>query len=121
LAWPKIPFFSKREVVTVNKNIKVAGLSPHEPITTNKKGGKQSATLYRFDLIPPSALFDVARIVAQGSEKYGDNNWKKIETESHINHALQHLYAWLEGDESDEHLAHAACRCLFATYMEKQS
>ena len=31
-----------------------------------------------------------------------------------MNHAIQHLYAYLAGDTSDNHLAHAILRSMFA-------
>ena len=31
-----------------------------------------------------------------------------------MNHAIQHLYAYLAGDTSDNHLAHAILRAMFA-------
>lgn len=86
--------------------------------TTNKDGGKQSTILCRFDLIPAEALFDIAFILATGAEKYGEDNWKLIPLKEHVNHALQHLYAFLAGDESENHLANAACRMLFALWLK---
>lgn len=89
-------------------------LSPDAPTTINSKGGKQSDTGVRMDLIPPKALFRVASILKYGAEKYGEKNWHKIETESHLNHALVHLYAFLAGDTQDDHLGHACCRLQMA-------
>jgi hypothetical protein len=37
-----------------------------------------------------------------------------IPGEEHINHAIVHLFASLAGDKSDDHIAHAVVRCLFA-------
>lgn len=110
-----------REAEKLKLKTVVPGLTPDEPVAVNERGGKQSATPYRFDLLPAEPLFDVARVLAEGGAKYGDWNWLKIDTNDHINHALQHLFAFLAGDESDEHLAHAMCRCLFAAHMNKLS
>ena len=61
-----------------------------------------------------SAMRSGRRSLAEGAVKYGDNNWRKIPIADHINHALTHQMAYLAGDTSDDHLAHAACRALFA-------
>lgn len=97
----------------------IPGVSADEPTTVNERGGKQSATPYRFDLFPPHAMFDVAGVLGEGALKYGGWNWERISTEDNLNHALQHIYAYLAGDESDEHLSHAICRCLFAATTSK--
>ena len=53
-----------------------------------------------------------------GAEKYGETrlqrNYTKIPADEHINHAIQHLYAYLAGDTSDDHLGHALVRTMFA-------
>jgi len=98
------------------------------PVCTNKNGGKQSATPYGFQFLPPAAMFAAAEVVLQGAAKYGDTvyerNYKRIPVEDHINHAVQHLFAYLAGDISDDHLSHAIVRCLFAyevNYMERKA
>lgn len=85
-----------------------------EETHTNEQGGKQSKTKCRFDLLPPAALFRVAEVLNEGAVKYGDNNWRQIEVNDHINHALNHLFAHLANDETEDHLSHAMCRLLFA-------
>lgn len=93
-------------------------LAPDAPVVTNDKGGKQSDTPYAFHMIPPQALFEAARVCGYGAKKYGETydkrNYTKIDTVEHVNHAIQHLYGWLMGDTSDDHLAHALVRCMFA-------
>ena len=96
----------------------IAGIGRDVPVEVNAQGGSQSTTPYAFDLIDPLAMFELARVHAQGDAKYGRFNWRKIEARSHVNHALQHLYAWLADDEGDDHLAHAATRCMMALAME---
>lgn len=80
----------------------------------NKQGGAQSEVFYRFDLIDAPALFTLAKVLDEGAKKYGENNWRKIGSQDHINHALIHLYAYLAGDNQDEHLEHAFTRIMFA-------
>ena len=37
-----------------------------------------------------------------------------------MNHAVQHLYAYLAGDTSDDHLAHAILRAMFAFEVDHE-
>lgn len=92
----------------------IDGVGPDAPTTTNERGGKQSHVPYRMDLIDGAALFAMAKVLAEGAEKYGANNWRAIAIEDHLNHLIIHAYAYLAGDTSDEHLAHALCRATFA-------
>lgn len=63
-------------------------------------------------------MFAAAEVAQYGAERYdekpGERNYVLIPTCDHINHAIQHLYAYLAGDTSDLHLAHALVRCMFA-------
>lgn len=81
---------------------------------TNEQGGKQSDLHFRFDLFDPPAMFQLGEILYHGANKYGVNNWKKIPRNDHINHALVHIYAYLDGNLQDDHLGHAFCRLMFA-------
>lgn len=100
------------------------GVSPDAPITTNENGGKQSASPYAFELLPPYAMFAAAEVARHGADKYGESfehrNYKKIDSKSHLNHALAHIYAYLDGDLQDDHLAHALVRLMFAVDMDHE-
>lgn len=86
---------------------------PDETVLTNDNGGSQSYTGTRYDLLPYSALDSIAQVLYSGAIKYGDDNWKRIPTYEHLNHALRHLVRFgLTGDT--EELSHGACRALFA-------
>ena len=89
-------------------------LAADAPTATNAAGGKQSTTPVRLDCLPPLAILAVGAVLKHGAEKYGDKNWHKIPVNEHVNHALAHIMAHLEGDKGDTHLSHAACRLLFA-------
>lgn len=94
--------------------------TPNEdPFVTNIFGGRQSKVAGRFDLIPPSVLREVAEVLEKGAEKYGQDNWKLITRDEHVNHAVAHLYKLLEGDTSENHLVNVICRAMFARWMEK--
>lgn len=96
----------------------LADLVASETIHTNSKGGKQSYTPACFALLPPEAIATVAVVLGQGASKYGANNWRNINVQDHINHALQHLFSYLScNNETD--LSHAATRLLFALELYK--
>lgn len=92
----------------------VEGVGKDAPTVTNERGGKQSKVLYRFDLLDPRAMFEMTKVLAEGAEKYGVDNWRNIDVRDHLNHLLVHTYAYLAGDKSDEHLSHIMCRAMFA-------
>lgn len=92
----------------------IDGVGPDAPTVVNEIGAKQSDTPYLFTDFDPMAMLDIAKVSANGNKKYGPNNWANIPTNDHLNHALTHIFAYLAGDKQDNHLAHAACRLLFA-------
>ncbi len=93
---------------------KIALLPEPRKIATNGHGGEQSALPYRCDLIPPLATLAVCHVLHGGAAKYGEDNWYAIPARDHINHVITHYLAWLSGDRSEDHLANAGCRALFA-------
>ncbi len=92
----------------------IPGVGTDAPTETLSNGAKQAATPYRFDLIDAPALFEMAKVLHNGAQKYGENNWRGIPVEGQLNHVLQHVYAYLAGDTSDDHLSHAFCRAMMA-------
>lgn len=99
----------------------VAGVSKDEPIMVNEKGGGQSRVHYRFDLLDPKAMFEMTKVLKEGADKYGDDNWRLIDIRDHLNHMIIHAYAYLAGDASDEHLSHIMCRAMFAQGVALQT
>ena len=109
-----------RKEVSMSDNI-FANASPNAPMVTNSNGASESGTNLRFDLIPSEEIATIAAILIEGAIKYGEYNWKGITTMSHINHALQHIFAYISGDRSDDHLGHAATRLMFAMWTAKHN
>lgn len=56
----------------------------------------------------------LATTLHEGAEKYGDRNWEKGLPEYNLkNHALSHIYNYMEDDISERHLEHALCNLMF--------
>ena len=74
----------------------------------------------RFDLITPIGLRRLAETCAEGAKKYGDRNWQKgIPASVMLNHAIRHVFLYLQGDGSEDHLAHAAWNILGVCHFEE--
>ncbi len=74
----------------------------------------------RFDLITPIGLRRLAETCAEGARKYGAFNWQKgIPASEMLNHAIRHIYLWLQGDSQEDHLAHAAWNVLSVCHFEE--
>lgn len=90
-------------------------------IRANENGGLQHHRPYRCQAIPPRALMAVGHVRYVGHDElgYDDENYKKIDKLDHIGRALSHIYSYLAGDTSNEHLSHAACRILMALELDE--
>jgi hypothetical protein len=75
----------------------------------------------RYDLISPIGIAALARTYAEGAKKFGAFNWENgMPVADLLNHAVAHVYKWLGGDRSEDHLAHAAWGLLGAIHsLEK--
>jgi len=75
---------------------------------------------FRYDLVSPIGLREVARTCAEGAAKYGDWNWENgMPVHDLLNHAIAHLYQFLSGDRNEPHLGHAAWNVLAAIHSQE--
>lgn len=72
---------------------------------------------YRFDLISYPALRVIAKVLHEGAQKYDAFNWEMgMPINDILIHAINHIYAFLDGDRSEDHLGHAFCNMMFAVH-----
>lgn len=70
-----------------------------------------------YHLITPIGLRAVAQAYREGEIKYSAYNCEKgFPAHDLLNHAIKHLYTFLEGDRSEPHLGHAAWNVLMAIH-----
>lgn len=75
---------------------------------------------FRYDLVSPIGLREVARTCAEGAAKYSDYNWERgMPVHDLLNHAIAHIYQFLSGDRSEPHLPHAAWNLLAAIHSDE--
>jgi hypothetical protein len=82
-------------------------------------GTKHDDGKARTELLPVTAVEEVAHVLSFGATKYGDWNWTGLSVSRLYGAALRHLFAFWRGEDNDpetgrSHLAHAACCVLMA-------
>jgi hypothetical protein len=111
------------DVAMLGADYILQGAAELEAGTTRKfgTGAVRSDTVesYRYDLISPVGLREVARTCAEGAQKYDDYNWEKgMPVHDLLNHAIAHIFEFLSGDRSEPHLGHAAWNLLAAIHSD---
>lgn len=91
----------------------------------DNKGKKFDGDKPRTDLLSPTALLEIAKVMGHGAKKYDAHNWRKgIEWSRLLGAAMRHLLAFMDGQDKDpetgfSHLAHLGCCVMFLLEYEK--
>lgn len=85
-------------------------------VETNAAGGKQSHIANSLTQFQPRVALAVGRVLATGGAKYGRANWKLIPVEDHLDHAIRHIYTFLDKRTPGD-LVNAICRLSFAAWL----
>ena len=94
--------------------------NPHQMSTTTE-GGRENPCP-SFSLLPPKALVRIAEIMEVGAKTHSDpdgTNWRKIPIRRLLDHVISHIYLYLAGDVTEDHLGNAATRMLMALEQAK--
>lgn len=71
-------------------------------VCPGSEGRKDDSGKLRYDLLPPDALDEVARVFTIGAAKYADRNWEKGMSWGRVFAALmRHAWAWWRGEQYD--------------------
>jgi Domain of unknown function (DUF5664) len=95
--------------------------------TKTSQGVKYDKDKLRYDLIPPEALDELAKVLTFGAAKYADRNWEKGMNWGRVfGAAMRHMWAWWRGEAKDpetnySHLSHAiTCIAFLLTYEKRK-
>lgn len=93
----------------------------------DRPGRKNDQSKNRLDLIEPQFIEGVGEVLTFGADKYGPNNWQKVEDAEDRYYAatLRHLLAWRHGEAKDpesglSHLKHVATNIMFLLHFEME-
>jgi hypothetical protein len=74
----------------------------------------------RPSLISPVLIHRVSKHLAAGEEHYGKDNWTKGMPYCRTADSLiRHIFQWLAGDDSEDHLAAIVCNTMFLMHYEE--
>lgn len=78
----------------------------------------------RYDLLWLPGVRRVAELMGRGAVKYGARNWEKAAGEAEYERfrasALRHMYQWLEGDRTEDHMAAVVFNLFGAEYVKSK-
>lgn len=78
----------------------------------------------RLDLVPPSLIWAVGKVMTHGIEKYYEDSWREVDPKRYKAALLRHLMLYLEDPESRDpesglyHISHLACNVAFLIELE---
>jgi hypothetical protein len=92
---------------------------------TEAGGLKHDQEKVQLELLSPTWLYGVGRVLTFGAKKYAAHNWRKgIQLSRLLGAALRHILSFLGGEDTDpesglSHLYHASCCLMFASELHQ--
>lgn len=75
----------------------------------------------RYDLMSPVAMRRECQLLERGADKYGDRNWEKgMPVSTFLDSAIRHIFNYLDGEATEDHLAAARWNLGCAMHMEEK-
>jgi hypothetical protein len=118
--------FTPHHIDAINRSINTVGIKDEEVVA---QGGTQFSTgavrsgdanTVMYQLISPIGMRRLAETMKEGFDKYGAYNWERgMPIGDILNHGLRHIFQYLSGDRSEDHLAHAAWNLFASMHMEE--
>jgi len=65
-------------------------------------------------LLPEEAIIALENVMIEAVPKHGMDSWRGQDLDYHLMRAERHIQKRAMGDNTEDHLAHAACRLLLA-------
>lgn len=94
-------------------------------MSQQSEGRKDDSGKTRYDLLPPLALDEFAKVLTFGAKKYDPENWRLVDDamNRYFAAAQRHMWAFKRGENSDQesrlhHLGHAICCLAFMLELE---
>lgn len=92
------------------------------------EGRKDDIGKTRYDLLPPLALDEFAKVLTFGAKKYDPENWRLVDDamNRYFAAAQRHMWAAKRGEVNDSesglnHFAHAICCLAFMLELELEN
>lgn len=118
-----IPFPSvEKELKIIKETVVAHGLKDSGERVREKSGAVREPDYGRgwYELLPPEAIRRLCVHYEMGGRKYTPRNWELgLPYSRTIRSTLRHLFQWLEGNLSEDHLAAAAWGCFALMTFEK--
>lgn len=93
---------------------------PQEVKERFKSGAtRNSIGPYAWHLLSPHGLRELAAVMKEGEVSHGSRNWEKgMPRDVVINHMLNHLMKYMEGDRSERHIGKVMAGAMFIAHYD---
>lgn len=99
------------------KRLTLASTSVKDFVSGAVRSG--DAEQFAMQLVCPAGLLRLAATYKEGWVKYGKTNYTNgMPIDDILNHSLLHIYKYIQGDRTEDHLSHAAWGLFSAMHFE---